>query len=47
VSGALLNSAPAVAALRLLADAHDWNVEYHFLTDPPIEGVRRLLLAAG
>jgi N-acetylglucosamine kinase-like BadF-type ATPase len=47
VSGALLNSPPAVAALRLLAETHAWNVEYFFLTEPPIEGVRRLLLAAG
>lgn len=46
VSGALLNSPPAVAALRLLAETHAWNVEYYFLNDPPIEGVRRLLLAA-
>ncbi|HEY4300984.1 MAG TPA: BadF/BadG/BcrA/BcrD ATPase family protein [Candidatus Didemnitutus sp.] len=46
VSGALLNSPPAVAALRLLAETHDWNVEYFFLTEAPIEGVRRLLLAA-
>jgi N-acetylglucosamine kinase-like BadF-type ATPase len=46
VSGALLNSPPAVAALRLLAETHAWNVEYYFLTEPPIEGVRRLLLAA-
>jgi N-acetylglucosamine kinase-like BadF-type ATPase len=44
VSGALLNSPPAVAALRLLAETHAWNVEYFFLTEPPIEGVRRLLL---
>ena len=46
VSGALLNSPPAVEVLRQLAKTHAWNVEYFFLTDPPIEGVRRLLLAA-
>jgi len=45
VSGAILNSPPAVAALRALAGAQSWNVDYHFLTEPPIEGVRRLLVA--
>jgi len=47
VSGALLNSAPAVAGLRALAGDRAWTVEFHFVTAPPIEGVRRLLLAAG
>jgi N-acetylglucosamine kinase-like BadF-type ATPase len=45
VSGAILNSPPAVAALRALVGSQSWNVEYHFLTEPPIEGVRRLLVA--
>jgi glucosamine kinase len=47
VSGPLLNSPSAVAALRMLAETHAWNVEYFFLNEAPIEGVRRLLLAAG
>ena len=43
VSGPLLNSPPAVYALKALAATHGWAVEYRFLTEPPIEGVRRLL----
>ena len=43
VSGPLLNSPPAVHALKALAATHGWAVEYRFLTEPPIEGVRRLL----
>ncbi len=44
VSGSLLGSAPAAAALRALADARHWRVGFKFLVDPPIEGVRRLLV---
>jgi N-acetylglucosamine kinase-like BadF-type ATPase len=43
VSGPLLNSPPAVYALKALAATHGWAVEYRFITEPPIEGVRRLL----
>lgn len=43
VSGAILNSPPAVYALQALAATHAWPVEYRFITEPPIEGVRRLL----
>lgn len=43
VSGAILNSPPAVYALKALAATHAWPVEYRFITEPPIEGVRRLL----
>lgn len=44
VSGAILNSPPAAAGLRALASAQAWNVELVFITQAPIEGVRRLLL---
>lgn len=44
ISGALLNSPAAVFALKALAETHAWNADLQFLTDPPIEGVRRLLL---
>lgn len=43
VSGAILNSPPAVYALKALAETHAWPVEYRFISEPPIEGVRRLL----
>lgn len=43
VCGAILNSPPAVYALKALAETHAWSVEYRFITEPPIEGVRRLL----
>ncbi len=43
VSGALLNSEPAGHTLRSLVTTHHWPVELLFITDPPIEGVRRLL----
>jgi glucosamine kinase len=43
VSGALLNAAPAMAALRSLVTHPRWPVEFNFITAPPIEGVRRLL----
>ena len=46
VSGALLNSEPAVHTLRSLVTTHPWSVELRFITDPPIEGVRRLLAKA-
>jgi N-acetylglucosamine kinase-like BadF-type ATPase len=45
VSGRILNSVPAVFALRSLASKLNWPVELHFIDTPPIEGVRRLLLA--
>ncbi len=44
VSGALLNSPPAIFALKALAETHGWRVELRFLIEPPIEGVRRLLV---
>jgi glucosamine kinase len=44
VSGAILNTEPARAALRALAETRRWAVAYHFITEPPIEGVRRLLV---
>ena len=43
VSGAILNSPPASYALMALAETHAWPVEYRFISEPPIEGVRRLL----
>ncbi|MBI2813525.1 MAG: ATPase [Opitutae bacterium] len=43
VSGAILNSPPAICALKALAETHAWPVEYRFISEPPIEGVRRLL----
>lgn len=43
VSGAILNSQPAAAILRALIAAQAWPVTLHFITEPPIEGVRRLL----
>ena len=44
VSGRILNSVPGTYALRSLANKLDWPVELNFITTPPIEGVRRLLL---
>lgn len=44
VSGALLNGDAARYALLALAQNHGWPVSYRFLAEPPIEGVRRLLL---
>lgn len=44
VSGRILNSTPAVFALRSLASKLHWPVELRFLDTAPIEGVRRLLL---
>lgn len=43
VSGRILNSVPATFALRSLATKLRWPVTLNFLTDPPSEGVRRLL----
>jgi len=45
VSGRILNSPPAVFALRSLAGKLHWPVELRFIDTAPIEGVRRLLLA--
>ncbi len=45
VSGRILNSPPAVFALRSLAGKLNWPVELRFIATAPIEGVRRLLLA--
>lgn len=44
ISGAVLNSPPAVFALKALAESHGWRAQLHFLSAPPIEGVRRLLM---
>jgi glucosamine kinase len=44
VSGRILNSPPAVFALRSLAAKLNWPVELRFIETTPIEGVRRLLL---
>ncbi|HKB55953.1 MAG TPA: BadF/BadG/BcrA/BcrD ATPase family protein [Lacunisphaera sp.] len=46
VSGRILNSPPAVFALRSLASKLNWPVELRFIDTAPIEGVRRLLLAS-
>jgi N-acetylglucosamine kinase-like BadF-type ATPase len=43
ISGRILNSVPAVFALRSLASKLKWPVELRFIDTPPIEGVRRLL----
>ncbi len=45
-SGRILNSAPAVFALRSLASKLSWPVELCFMDTAPIEGVRQLLLKA-
>ena len=44
ISGTILNSPPAGFALKALAETHAWPVDYRFITEAPIEGVRRLLL---
>jgi glucosamine kinase len=44
VSGRILGSVPAAFALRSLAGKLRWPVRLGFLSTPPIEGVRRLLL---
>jgi len=43
VSGRILNSVPAAFALRSLAGKLRWPVNLNFITESPIEGVRRLL----
>jgi N-acetylglucosamine kinase-like BadF-type ATPase len=43
VSGAVLNNPAATYALRALAETHGWPVEFRFITEPPSEGVRRLV----
>jgi N-acetylglucosamine kinase-like BadF-type ATPase len=43
VSGAILNHEVSAITLRALAATPPWPVDFRFLTDPPIEGVRRLL----
>ncbi len=47
VSGTLLNRPPCWRALQALAAAHAWPVRLRPVTDPPIEGVRRLLARMG
>ena len=44
VSGTILNTAPAVTVLQSLVATHRWPVTLNFITTPPIEGVRRLLV---
>jgi glucosamine kinase len=46
VSGRILNSAPAAMVVRSLTEKLRWPVALAFITTPPIEGVRRLLLAS-
>jgi N-acetylglucosamine kinase-like BadF-type ATPase len=47
VSGLLLNQPPCLHALRALSVTHAWPVQLQPITDPPIEGMRRLLLKTG
>ena len=44
VSGSLLNRPPCLNVLRALAATQAWPVQLQPVTQPPIEGVRRLLL---
>lgn len=44
VSGAILNHETSAALLRELITAHAWPVKLNFITAPPIEGVRHLLV---
>lgn len=44
VSGAVLNNPAAHYALQAFAESNGWPVKLHFITEPPSEGVRRLLL---
>jgi hypothetical protein len=44
VSGILLNRPPCLDTLRAVAATQAWPVQLQPITDPPIEGVRRLLL---
>lgn len=46
LSGVILNNPASHYALRALAENAAWAVEFRSITEPPIEGVRRLLLAA-
>ena len=46
LSGAILNHEASVYALHALAENHAWAVRFRPVTEPPIEGVRRLLLRA-
>jgi len=43
ISGRLLNRPPCLQTLRALAASRLWPVELRPITEPPIEGVRRLL----
>jgi glucosamine kinase len=43
ISGKILNSVTAIAALRSLAIQLHWPVDLVFISEPPSEGVRRLL----
>lgn len=43
VSGRLLNQPPCFGAVRHLAAAQSWPVRLQPVTEPPVEGVRRLL----
>ncbi len=45
ISGRILNSPPAIFALRSLIGKLNWPVDLRFIAASPIEGVRRLLLA--
>ena len=44
ICGSILNRASVATQVRELAAARRWPVKLHFITDSPIEGVRRLLL---
>jgi len=44
ISGAVLNNRAAHYALQAFAESNAWPVKMHFITEPPSEGVRRLLL---
>ncbi len=44
ISGAILNHETVAALLRELIAARAWPVKLNFITAPPIEGVRRLLI---
>lgn len=44
VSGLLLNRPPCLDALRAFAATHAWPIQLQPVTQPPIEGVRRMLL---
>lgn len=44
VSGAILNTPVATFTLQALAASRAWPVGFRFISEPPIEGVRRLLI---